>query len=74
MKRHPSCRGSFVDLKIFYCCIKMVDQRGVSPSEDSIGDALKQAVTASGATPLTSMEGESAESCHRNKAQQCQPK
>lgn len=35
---------------------KMVDQRGISPSEESIGDALKQAVTASGATPLTSME------------------
>lgn len=34
----------------------MIDQRGVTPSEDSIGDALKQAVTATGATPLTSME------------------
>lgn len=35
----------------------MVDQRGVTPSEDSIGDALKQAASATGATPLTSMEG-----------------
>lgn len=35
---------------------KMVDQRGVTPSEDSIGDALKQAASATGATPLTSME------------------
>lgn len=47
----------------------MVDQRGISPSEESIGDALKQAVTDSGATPLTSMEGESVEGCHRNKPQ-----
>lgn len=37
----------------------MVDQRGVTPSEDSIGDALKQAASATGATPLTSMEGKS---------------
>ncbi|KAL9989019.1 hypothetical protein ACROYT_G003526 [Oculina patagonica] len=35
---------------------KMVDQRGVTPSEDSIGDALKQAAAATGATPLTSLE------------------
>lgn len=35
----------------------MVDQRGVAPSEDSIGDALKEAASAAGATPLTSMEG-----------------
>jgi len=35
----------------------MVDQRGITPSEDSIGDALKHAAAATGATPLTSLEG-----------------
>lgn len=35
---------------------KMIDQRGITPSEDSIGDALKSAATATGATPLTSLE------------------
>jgi len=35
---------------------KMVDQRGITPSEDSIGDALKHAAAATGATPLTSLE------------------
>ena len=35
----------------------MIDQRGITPSEDSIGDALKSAATATGATPLTSLDG-----------------
>lgn len=35
---------------------KMIDQRGITPSEDSIGDALKSAATATGATPLTSLD------------------
>ena len=36
----------------------MIDQRGITPSEDSIGDALKSAATATGATPLTSLDGD----------------
>ena len=35
----------------------MIDQRGITPSEDSIGGALKSAATATGATPLTSLDG-----------------
>ena len=35
----------------------MIDQRGITPSEDNIGDALKSAATATGATPLTSLDG-----------------
>lgn len=35
---------------------KILDQQSVPPSETSISDALKQAVSASGATPLTSVE------------------
>ena len=35
----------------------MIDQRGITPSEDSISDALKSAATATGATPLTSLDG-----------------
>ena len=42
-----------------YCSsrLQMIDQRGITPSEDSIGDALKSAATATGATPLTSLDG-----------------
>lgn len=35
---------------------KIIDQRGITPCEDSIGNALKSAATATGATPLTSLD------------------